>query len=159
MITQETDNVKLTFDQLQAIDTAQKRLAVIESEITNAQKVLKGTKMESDRAVKELAYHEELLADLTAKTEAKNKELIDVKENLNTASEKCDALNKEIKEKEAEQFKKTVELDEREATIAKKEKELSEKGSALGKQEIILNNDKATFNEKVAKLKEVISTF
>ena len=58
-----TANPTLTFDQLQAIDVAQKTLANLQSEITNATKILKGTKMECDRAIKAQAYHEGLLAD------------------------------------------------------------------------------------------------
>ena len=67
-IEQPNENIKLSLEQLQQIDIVQKRLSVLESEITNANKVLKGTKMEIDRVVKEKAYQEELLAKLLENT-------------------------------------------------------------------------------------------
>jgi len=61
MIDTPTDNVKLSFDQLQAIDFTQKKLANLESEIKIANKNLKIVITDCDKVIKEKAYREEQL--------------------------------------------------------------------------------------------------
>jgi len=152
-------NPTLTFDQLQAIDVAQKTLANLQSEINNATKVLKGTKMECDRAVKNQAYNEELLANLTAQVENKRGELANLTGNVSERTAMLNELLSQFKEHTDLIAKGKADHEARETKITSKEQQLSEQGSALGREKVLHENDKATFNQKVAKLKEVISTF
>ena len=154
-----TANPTLTFDQLQAIDVAQKTLANLQSEITNATKVLKGTKMECDRAVKNQAYNEELLAGLTTQVEAKKKELADLLANHTDTSSKLSALNSEIKTKTTEQTTKTAELNDRESLVKSAEEANISNNKMLSISLQKHLGDIKDFNSKVAKLKEVISQF
>jgi hypothetical protein len=154
-----TANPTLTFDQLQAIDVAQKTLANLQSEITNATKVLKGTKMESDRAVKEKVYQEELLSDLTLQVESKTITISTLDKDIDEKTTSLNELLSQFKEHTDLMASEKASHDERESKISEKEQQLSNLGNALGKKEIILNNDKADFNSKVATLKEVISKF
>ena len=155
----QTSNATLTFDQLQAIDVAQKRLSNLESEIVNAAKVLKGTKMECDRAVKEKTYQEELLGTLTIQTVEAKKQLDETKTSLLDVSYKLDDLNKELKTKTTEQTKKDTELTTREDKISSQEIKLNEDRIELDKRINVLLVDSDRFNSKVAKLKEVIASF
>ena len=154
-----TSNPTLTFDQLQAIDVAQKTLANLQSEITNATKILKGTKMECDRAIKAQAYHEGLLADLTSQTDTKtlNSSKLDTEITEKTAM--LNELLSQFKEHTDKMASENADHTAREVKISQKEKQLSEQGSAIGREKVLFENDKATHNSKVAKLKEVISTF
>ena len=68
-------------------------------------------------------------------------------------------LESEMVAKKAVHDKRETDLNDREVKIAEKEKQLSQQGEKLGRETILLDNDKATHNAKVAKLKEVISTF
>ena len=154
-----TSNPTLTFDQLQAIDVAQKRLAVLESEIVNAQKVLKGTKMEADRATKENIYQNDLLVEVSSKVETKQKELEDLKTNFLEISYNLDDLNKEIKEKTKVQADKELELNNRENDISSKETTLQLKENKLASEQNTLEENLLSFNSKVVKLKEVMSKF
>jgi chromosome segregation ATPase len=152
-------NPTLTFDQLQAIDVAQKTLANLQSEINNATKVLKGTKMECDRAVKNQAYNEELLGNLTTQVETKTKELADLKESITEKTAMLNELLSQFKEHTDLMTKGKADHDDRETKITKREQELNSKDSQLVKIQFALESEKSDFNSKVAKLKEVISTF
>ena len=159
MIETPTTNPTLTFDQLQAIDVAQKTLANLQSEINNATKVLKGTKMECDRAVKNQVYNEELLGNLTAQVETKTKELADLKESITEKTAMLNELLSQFKEHNDKMATAQVAHDERETQIATKELDLASKENKLTKIAFALDSERKELNQKVAKLKEVISTF
>lgn len=154
-----TTNVQLTLEQLQQLDIVKKRLSNLESEIVNATKILNGTKMECDRAVKEKLYQKELLGNLTTKIEGMKVNIDNLDRGIKEKDVILSELNDEIKSKSTEYKDKVQELKDREEKIIQKEIQFSELGNKLGKQEILLNNEKADFNSKVAKLKEVISSF
>ena len=153
------ENVKLSFEQLQAIDTTQKRLAVLESEIAIATKVLKGTKLECDRATKEIAYKNELLDSVNLQVKTVEDNLISLNETLANTREELAKVNSEISTKSSVQTAKDMEFKDREDGIVAKELALSNKEEVLSKNIAIHESDRKDFNEKIAKLKEVIDTF
>lgn len=155
----DNKNIVLTPEQTAGIEEYQVKLATLLSETVNATKILKGIKMETDRAVKEKAYQEEMLTDLTPKVVEKKSQIDGYNEEINKATSTLSKLLDEIKSKTAEQLEKDTLFKEREDKISAKELQLSNQGSAISKEKILLNNDKVDFNAKVAKLKEVISTF
>lgn len=159
MIDTPNENVKLTFDQLQSIDIAQKRLGVLESEIANATKVLRGTKLECDRAVKELDYQNVLLKDITESVNKSKKELEELNLNKQAVKNILDSLNKEISEKLSVHTAKENELAERETKVSAKETEINSRHRDLMGKENLHTLDKEDFNKKVAKLKEVLNQF
>jgi len=118
----DTKTVILTKNQSDQIDMVKQRLSVLESEISNASKILKGIRSETDRAVKEKSYQEELLNNFTIKTkkaEATYKELLSnmdsVKESLLSDQKKAGIIR-------ASNEKKTEELSHREKELIVKEK-------------------------------------
>jgi hypothetical protein len=159
MLNQETENVKLTFEQLRQIDVVQKRLSNLESEITIATKNLNALKKDTDRIYKEKMYQEELLANLTTQTDTKKLELIKLGESI---TEHSNILNKLITEYKEHTEKMTIEKDEHSVKgerISKKEIELNEKSSELNEKLKEYEINVSCFFSKVAKLKDLISSF
>lgn len=106
MIDSPSENVKLTFDQLQQIDVTKKQLANLQSEIANAIKLVKVNKLEMDKITKEKQYQEQLFVELELKVKELQKHhsnlLVDIendKKNLNEINEKMKSLTEEHKKK------------------------------------------------------------
>jgi len=159
MITQPESNIKLTDKHLAQIEEGENRLSNLESLITIANRNLKVVKLELERTTKDILLQTEKLTALTLQVETKSKELNSITASYSETLAKLSTLNSEIENKTAQYSLKSIQLDDRETKIAQKEKQLSEQGEKLGRETILFNNDKATHNAKVAKLKEVISTF
>jgi chromosome segregation ATPase len=160
MINNETtSNVKLTLEQLQQIDAVESKLAELNTQIAVANKNLKVITNDSNRLAKERIAAETLLADLTTQNETLKKSVDSSTETLNKTKTDISNLESELVAKKAVHDKRETDLNNRETIIASKEKQLSEQGEALGRETILFNNDKSIHNSKVAKLKEVISTF
>ena len=160
MINNETtSNVKLTLEQLQQIDAVQTQLANLNTQLAVATKNLKVITNDSNRLAKERIAAETLLADLTTQNETLKKSVDTLTETLNSTRTANTNLESEMVAKKSVHDKRETDLNNREVKIAEKEKQLSEQGSAIGREKVLFENDKATHNAKVAKLKEVISTF
>lgn len=123
MIDSPTENVKLTFEQLQQIDVVEKRLSNLQSEIANANKILKGTKSECDRALKEKLYQEELAFNLASQI----KELTTSRDNLakeiTLSTQALEDTKKTSKDLSESNYAKTDELLKREQKISQSETE------------------------------------
>lgn len=154
MIDTPSNNPKLSFEQLQAIDITQKRLAVLESEINNASKVLKGTKVECDNAVKENKYQQEQLITIITQVDNKKKELSDLVVNCEENSSKLKTLNDEIKNKTTKQ----LEIEELNSQKAQKLdsmiKEEQVRLDELSKKEEVHHKNSLDLLIKVNKLKD-----
>lgn len=159
MINEGNDNVKLTFDQLQAIDVVEKRLGNLQSEINIATKNLTALKKDTDRIYKEKTYQEELLANLTKQTEDKTKEISDLKANITEHTAMLNNVLAEYKDHTEKIATGKADHSAREDMILKKETELAEKSEELNGKLTEHQNNVSDFFSKVAKLKEVTSTF
>ncbi len=159
MIEQETKNVELTFTQSQAIEETKNRLAVLESEIVNATKVLKGTKMEIDRATKENAYQNELLITVTGQLETTKSDLAEAQEELTNTKNENLKVNNETSERLKKAEVKETELKNKEESIAKTTIILENQKTSLDKRDDAHIKIFDEFTSKVSKLKELISTF
>ena len=159
MLTAPTDNIKLTDEHLAQIQEGENRLSSIEALITIANRNLKVAKLELERTTKDILLQTEKLATLAPQIETAETKYKDLTDQFNDGQISLKNLNSEIETKTADLATKITELNDREAKISEKEKQLSEQGSALGREKILHENDKVIFNSKVAKLKEVISTF
>lgn len=156
MINSTYPNVKLTFEQEQQIEATKEILRNLESEITIAQKALKGVKLECDRAVKEKAYLEEINSNL-----ANDIEIIkSVKSELDIS---YNTLNTSYIEKTKELEAKVKINQEKETFLMDKENALNIKESEIKDQEIKINKKIEDLNiasdihkNKVNKLKEAI---
>ena len=155
----DTPNIKLTPEQNTQVEAYQVKLANLLSEINNATKILRGTKTECDRAIKEKAYQEELLAGLTPKVEEKKKQIDAYNEEINNASTSLSKLQEEIKVKTTKQAELDSEYEARESSLVADEDEVDRREVKLNEKENSLQTNKDAFDAKVAKLKEVISTF
>jgi chromosome segregation ATPase len=154
-----TSNVKLTLEQLQQIDAVQTQLSNLNTQLSVATKNLKVITNDSNRLAKERISAETLLADLTTQNETLTKKVEVLTKTHNDTQTANTILESEMVAKKAVHDKRETDLNNREAKIAEKEKQLSEQGSAIGREKVLFENDKATHNTKVAKLKEVIATF
>jgi len=159
MLTAPTDNIKLTDEHLAQIQEGENRLSSIEALITIANRNLKVAKLELERTTKDILLQTEKLATLAPQIETAETKYKDLTDQFNDGQISLKNLNSEIETKTADLATKITELNDREAKISEKEKQLSEQGSAIGREKVLFENDKATHNAKVAKLKEVISTF
>lgn len=155
----QTSNIKPTDEQAAQLEQYEIKLSNLLSEITNATKILKGTKIESDRAVKERAYQEELLAELTPKVEEKRKQLDGFNEEINKATSALSKLQEEIRIKSEEQIAKDYVFQSKSDELERQIAEYNTKTAQSNRREASLQKNEILFNQKVAKLKEVISTF
>lgn len=94
MIDTPTENVKLTFEQLQQIDVFQKTLANINNEISINTKFLISERAECEKATKETIYQKELLGELETKVESIKIRLKDLGDNLNINRIELEEINK-----------------------------------------------------------------
>lgn len=157
MYTPEENNVKLTDEQLKAIEMVQHRLTVLQNEVTSATKVLNSIKNDSVVAVRDLAYQNDLLATVTAQVKEAKDKLNVLNETNANLTESNSKLGIEIASKNAELSTKEAGLADKENTILEKENGLSNKKAWLDKSVREFTEEKEEFNAKVAKLKEVIS--
>jgi hypothetical protein len=159
MIDTPNENVKLTFDQLQAIDVTEKRLANLESEVNIATKSLRVAKLDADRATKENIYQNELLAIVTAQVAEKQNRATQLDEQILAKSDELAVLSSKIVEFTAKKTAEEMLLKDREDAVSILEIKLQEDRSILDKIEENLHTNIEEFNKKVANLKEVIGTF
>ena len=118
MINSNIKNVRLKLENIQQLAEVESRLSVIQSEINNHQKILRGIKMECDRFLKEKLYQEELLENLkkdVEKLEFKKQEI----EKYNSDSLKnLDQENKKTKDLSTKTLIEVNLLKEREKQLA-----------------------------------------
>ena len=155
----ETSNVKLTLEQLQQIDAVESKLAELNTQLAVATKNLKVITNDSNRLAKERISAETLLADLTTQNETLKKNVDTLTETLNSTRTANTNLESEMVAKKAVHDKRETDLNNREAVITNKEKEIASVESSLGDKVSKHAEEVKIHNSKVAKLKEVISTF
>lgn len=158
MINIPTDTSKLSPEQTAQLAEFYPKLSNLESELAILTKNVRATKLESERSVKDKAYQEELLVGVTVQVEAKKSELTILHQTNNEIKEILAKLNSEISEKSSKITAKEMELKNREAEVEKGEKEVETKQNALNSAITTLSRDKSEHQEKVSRLKEVIST-
>lgn len=152
MIKDTNENVKLTFEQLQQIDEVSKQLINLQSEITTAQKILRGTRLEIDRAIKEKTYQEELLEELKSTVLSFETKKADLVEQINQAITILDETTKrssdtdlESKIKIDELHKKESELARGEETYSKKVEEFTSRSNQLLEDQLSIKTAKDAF--------------
>lgn len=156
MLTQPENNITLSSEQSQAIEEVKNRLANIESEVSIATKNLRVIKADSEKAIKDKAYQEELLVSVSAQVVEKQSILDNLNSSINEASTKLSNLQSEINTKVELQAKMNKELKEREEKIEYQEKVLFTKGNLLDSYREELEQKNNDFNLKVTKLEEVL---
>lgn len=160
MINNETtSNVKLTLEQLQQIDAVETKLAELNTQIAVANKNLRVITNDSNRLAKERISAETLLADLTTQNETLKKSVDSLTETHNKTQTDITNLESEMVAKKAVHDKRETDLNDWEAKSLAIQNSLNKESAELNNNKVLHENDKATFNSKVAKLKEVISTF
>jgi DNA repair exonuclease SbcCD ATPase subunit len=159
MLNNDTSTIKLTDEQTIQITEVKTRVMNLESEVSIATKNLKSIKGESERAIKDKAYQEELLANVKTQVEEEQKQLNYLISEIANSNTILTKLNTEINIKTETQAKKDKEFSERETTLIQREKEYADKSKKLDENNQIFKGQIDTHNSKVAKLKEVISTF
>jgi len=159
MIETPNENVKLSFDQMQAIDLTQKRLSILESEIAVCQKVLRGTKLESDRAIKEKAYQNELLDSVNKQLSEKQSILSKLDEEILVKSnEKAQLLSYVANNKDAQE-KREMELKDKEDKVVALEVSSQESINDLKALQVQFQEEQKVFLNKVKALQEVLQIF
>lgn len=110
-------NVELTFDQLQAIDTTQKRLANLQNEISVAAQNLDVARQDLEKVTKERIYQDELLKTVSQK-------VADLQSKYDTLVSTIEIANTLLSETTAKARTITAECEERLASIESKEETL-----------------------------------
>jgi chromosome segregation ATPase len=160
MINNETtSNVKLTLEQLQQIDAVETKLAELNTQIAVANKNLRVITNDSNRLAKERISAEALLADLTTQNETLKKSVDSLTETHNKTKTEITNLESEMVAKKAVHDKRETDLNDWEAKSLAIQNSLNKESAELNNNKVLHENDKVIFNSKVAKLKEVISTF
>ena len=146
MIENQSENVKLTFEQLQQLDTFQKRLDNLKHESDTALRTLSVTKNDLDRLGKDKAYQESLLKEVT--------------ENVVKSTAEYTNLLAQIEDSKVTIARNNEEADKIAHKHVAKAQELSEKESSLTESISKHNEDKNMFNsqyEAFSKDKEVVN--
>ena len=159
MITNDESNIKLTPEQITAIEYSKSVLLNLEVEISIAQKTIRQVKSESERAIKDKAYQEELLAEVTNQVSASKINLENLTAQINEMIDQLNLLREESKKLGISHQEKSTELSNREFVVSKKETELCNKEIKHNKDLNDLFIDKTDFDSKVARLKDVTSQF
>lgn len=159
MLTQPENTIKLSDEQQLAIEEVKNRLSNLESEISIANKNLKGIKLETEKAIKDKMYQEELLSNVVDKISNSTKELSELEPKVTEKTEQLNNLLSTIqKESNSHEIKKT-ELLSKEKAIKDEEVKLSENQEAFRKEKSefeVEKNKLSTFKEA---LLEVIKTW
>jgi chromosome segregation ATPase len=158
MIDNSNENVKLTFEQMQQIDTVQKRLSNIENEVIIAQKNLNVVNKDVLKATREREYQEELISKLNIEIELKTQEKIKLETAVNEMQSYLEEATLKDKELKSEHKTKEIELVQKEHELSEKDKTLCAKEEKLTRQESQFSEEKNIFASKVDKLKEVLPT-
>lgn len=152
MLENSPQNVKLTFDQLQQIDVAEKRLAHLQIEVSLATKLLTETRLDCEKVTKEKIYQEGLLADinsqLSSATLKHDKLLEDIKASegiLNSNTEKSVTIGLANEKKEKDLNERESKIIEREIEHSKKEKDFITNSNNLSKEKSLVENAKGAF--------------
>ncbi len=152
MLTQPENTIKLSDEQLLAIEESKSRLANLEAEISIANKNLRSIKLENEKAIKEKIATEELLANLNVEVAKLSEE----KEKLINKVAEGETLLGEISETDRvfkeEHAKAKVELTERENVVRDSESKLSSEWELFRteKSELEVAKDKLiAFKEKL----------
>lgn len=153
------ENPILNFDQLRAVDTAQKRLANLQNEVSIAKTDLAGIRAQCESATKERLYQEELSKDLSSKNSASVLKLDTLNGEITEKTAELTHLLDTIKEHIVTHETKENELKDREGALVVKETEHTKNAELHGRKETDLNIRTEAFSAKVAKLKEVIKDF
>lgn len=126
MLNAPNKNVELTFDQLQQLDVFQKRLTVLESNISAMTRDLNIVNKEVIKATKEREYQESLLADVSAKISTKQQEFNSLEASVLQVKESISLFQKEETEMRKTLTKKELELSERHESMLLAERKLTE---------------------------------
>ena len=159
MINSPTENVKLTFEQLQQIDVVQKQLANLQSEINIASKSLNVLKKDCDKVTKERIYQEELLSNLTVDVKKVEDRLGELTKERDTAIAQLDKAREETTKLNSSNCKKDLELKDRENKLQKEEEDLEKKvadfnikSNQLLKEQDDLKNKKSILSKAIEQI-------
>lgn len=156
---QPTGNVRLKLENLQQLAEVEGRLSNLNNEISIASKNLRILKGDSERATKEKIYQEGLLETANSQLNEKKSEATKLDENLLEKKAQLNQLLVEFSEHSTKMEAEKMAMKDREDKVSAKERELISRESSLMHDEDELDLEEVSFNKKVAKLKEVISTF
>lgn len=152
MLTNEEENPKFTKEETTQINEAQRRLHVLENEISIATKNLSVTKKDAEKAYKEKIYQENLLSETKDKVRQASEflnELLDQiresKEILEKNTELAQKINTENEEKSNLLNQKEKELFDFESDLKSKSEDYNIKLSELSKEQVSISTAKYAF--------------
>lgn len=154
----QPNNPILTSEQIKAIEYSKSILLNLESEISIAQKTLKQTKSENEKAIKNKSYQEELLNEVFTKVSTATSKLVEIESQVLEKNAQLNNLLDHIREETVSHETKSNELQDREEKIVIREAQLDEKDRTLNMIALTLDKDTEIHNQKVIKLKEFTST-
>jgi chromosome segregation ATPase len=159
MLDNSQTTIKLTDEQTLQLETYQTRLANLEGEISIATKNIKALKSDTEHAIKEKTYQEEQLATLTSQIETKTLASAKLDEQITEKTAQLNELLSQFKEHTDLMAKGKSDHEVRESKVVSEEQKLAEHTKVVEQLTAERLAEEESFNSKVAKLKEVISTF
>jgi len=151
--------IKFTAEHKAELEMYETKLANLLSEIVNHTKILKGTKSECDRAVKERAYQEELLTKMQGEIPLLEKEKVSLEASIVTMNGYVEEAKIESAKIKEEQDKKQSELAEREVSIKEQEVRLLENQNIYNGVKLELDAKKEKLDKFTESLSEIIKTW
>lgn len=153
-----TKEIKLTPEQTSQIEEYHKKLANLLSEIVNHTKILKGTKSECDRAVKEREYQEELLKKIESEIPLKQAEKESIEKSIAIMTEHISDARKKDEKLRKEWEEKAIELRERESKIKENEETLAKAQEVFRAEAIEQRAEREKLDKAAVAFKEALKT-
>lgn len=154
----DTKDIKLTPEQTAQIEAYQVKLSNLLSEIVNHTKILKGTKSECDRAVKERAYQEELLKRIESEIPIKQAEKDSLEKSIAVMEEQIATARAEDIKLKAEWEEKNTELRERESNVKESEEILAKAREVFKEEAEEQRKDREKLDNAKVAFKEALKT-
>jgi hypothetical protein len=157
-ISNEEANIKLTPEQTQAIEETKARLFNLESEISIANKNLKFIKGESEKAIKDRIYQEELLEKVSIQVREEETRLATLIASTLSGSNALSEINQEVAKKKEEFATLVTSMRDKAEYISFKENELITRETSVALREEDLKESEELLNNKHAKIKAFAET-
>lgn len=151
---QPSDNVALTFEQLQQVNVAETRLAKVQSEVLTATEIRNDLQIESIQLEKDRTYQAGELEKIDAKISDAETRLASLEKSIIACAEAAEKIQKYASDAQT----KSDVLDEK---IREKEQDIALRTATLAASEEVYSKKSADLEhskEKIEKIKELFKT-
>lgn len=157
MINNEENNLKLTHEQLEAIDLANQRLSVIQTETAIATKALNSMRIESQTALKDKTYQEEQLTITIALVATNTSRVNQLNEQIEIKVNELASITQNIAVKADELTLRETSILEKEESLNKLDIRLKDLEKLLTDRSILVLEGEKNLEARITRINEAIN--